>query len=358
MARTPTIYDRSRACTTMNFPVLLPFLSLLDVLQLVQCNRRFCYVARKAPGLCLHVQGDAAMVPRLVSSMLDRHVTSVGLRHSNAGVTRDTLRLLRQLPRLTKLQLKLGSGFSKRAAPLLQGQSEVDIVAEALRAVLPTHLLSFNVDFGWSDGRTLGSALYAAVPVMPQLTELSLMNTASSLKLFPGVLVQLPCLRKLCLGFVEWTPELLSELKQCRGLRELHILDFWSEQLVALCKPPHSLQLDSIEFPLMVIGEAEMHALLHLPTLTALVTGQHKSNVWPLLPQLLLLQRLAFWPSELLTAEMTSALSASLSQCKALTELSGFCRVRCGRHSGSDSCALDGHSAQSRERSPLQCHAR
>jgi len=65
-----------------------------------------------------------------------------------------------------------------------------------------------------------------------------------------------------------------------------------------------------------------MRALLHLPTLTALESERTKSDAWSLLPQLPLLQRLSFWPGEQLTAQLTSSLSASFSQCKALTDLS------------------------------------
>jgi hypothetical protein len=63
-------------------------------------------------------------------------------------------------------------------------------------------------------------------------------------------------------------------------------------------------------------------ALSHVPTLTALEHGRIMPDAWPLLPRLSLLQRLAFQPAQALTAELTSSLCASLSQCKTLTDLS------------------------------------
>jgi hypothetical protein len=138
--------------------------------------------------------------------------------------------------------------------------------------------------------------------------------------------MQLPRLRKLVLSHVRWTAEQLAELKQLSELRELSLSRMQPHEIVTLCEPPHSLQLESIDVG-ATLDAVAMRALLHLPTLTALDHAGFEADGWPLLPELPLLQRLTLWPQHLLTAELTSSLSASLSRCETLTDLSlGYVR--------------------------------
>jgi hypothetical protein len=69
------------------------------------------------------------------------------------------------------------------------------------------------------------------------------------------------------------------------------------------------------------VNQRVRHALLNMPTLTALEPSSLPLFAWPLLPQLPLLRRLAI-NHPFLTAQDTTRLSTSLSSCRALTDLS------------------------------------
>jgi hypothetical protein len=161
---------------------------------------------------------------------------------------------------------------------------------------------------------------------MPQLTELSIFHTTilPLLELPPGMLTHFPRLRKLKLHRVDWTAQALAELKQLSELRELSFASGFMQnvELVAVCAPPHSLQLESIKIEAIAIDEMAMRALLYLPTLTALEATEIEADAWPLLPQLPLLRRLSFNPSGTVTPELTASLAAALSGCQALVDLS------------------------------------
>jgi hypothetical protein len=302
---------------------MIPFLSLADLAQFVRCGRRCNGVARKERSRQLHLQRDARLVP-LPSSSLIHHVTSLRLQTPHmipAYVTRDTLRQLKECPRLASLHLQLDR-FGDSGA-LMQKQTKAQTAA-ALRAVLPTQLTSFGVAFGGF--KTLCAAFCAAISVMPQLTELSIFHTTifPLLELPPGMLTHFPRLRKLKLHRVDWTAQALAELKQLSELRELsfHSSFMQNVELVAVCAPPHSLQLESIKLERMSIDEMAMRALLYHPTLTALEATEIKADAWPRLPQLPLLCRLSFNPEGTLTTELTASLAAALSGGQALVDLS------------------------------------
>jgi hypothetical protein len=302
---------------------LLPFLSLADLAHLVRCSRRFSTVLRKRRSLQFHLNCDASVVP-MPSSVLTHHVTSIELRHRGVDasiVTRSILQRLQDCPQLTSLQLEVLFPADEKA--LMQDESAAQVV-EALKAVLPTQLKSFSVMVLTvaRHPRTLAPALCAAIPVMTQLTELNIGSMGLDLDLPTGILTQFHRLRKLAFSGISWTSELLAELKQLSGLRELVMENLNSSQLTMLCAPPHSLRLERLKLTSR-LSLSSMSALLHIPTLTALepAYGLH-SNAWTLLPQLPLLQRLSFSPYDKLTAEETSLMSSSLSGCKALTDLS------------------------------------
>jgi hypothetical protein len=107
-------------------------------------------------------------------------------------------------------------------------------------------------------------------------------------------------------------------------LRELSLRPFKQRHIVALCQPPHSLSLQCIQLPSTIVDEAGMRALLHLPTLTSLEASSIRSDALALLCELPLLQRLSFRHAgqESGTLEWIASLSAALSRCKALTDLS------------------------------------
>jgi hypothetical protein len=301
---------------------VLAFLSLSDLALLVRCSRRFNAVARKERDRGLRLEGDASIAP-LVSSSLRHHVSSIRVhrRQSNEFVTLHTLRLLKDCPQLTALQLSLCT--VEDAAALLEGQSAKQAV-EALKAMLPTRLTTFDAFFSDAADSTgeLCSAFCAALTAMPQLTNLFIYQSSRTMDLPPGMLTQLPRLRKLRLWRIHWTSKRLSELKQLSELRELSLFYLKPAELIELCEPPHFLQLATIALDGMRFDEVVMRALFHLPTLTALEHGDLQADGWPLLPQLPLLQRLMVWPKESLTAELTSSLSASLSQLPLLTDVS------------------------------------
>jgi hypothetical protein len=142
-------------------------------------------------------------------------------------------------------------------------------------------------------------------------------------------LVALPLLRNLAIdGSMEGTP--LYGLKALSQLRELELEHVHSDDLVSMCQPPHSLQLESLRVSMDAeVGEVEMRALVHLPTLTELDPSLLASAAWPMLPQLPHLRRLTLLPVDPLNREGASSLSAALSRCAALEELTlqvDFCQ--------------------------------
>jgi hypothetical protein len=304
---------------------MLGFLLLKDLAQLVRCSRRFNGVARKERSLDLRLMGGASAVP-VPSSMLSHHVTTFRLHNcydSDVFFTQDTLRVLKNCPHLTALELMCMDAVE--AAALLEGEPNEQSI-EALKAVLPTHLKSFSAllfsgESAVDQPHTLASVFCTAASVMTQLTELDIGQMESVMVLPTGVLRQHPRLRKLKLSQVRWSAELLAEVKQLHELRELILSGMQSHEIVTLCDPPHSWQLDTVRFFRGSLDAAAIRALLHLPTLTALDDGNLHADGWPLLPQLPLLRRLRLEPSEQLTAALTSSLSASLSGCKSLTDL-------------------------------------
>jgi hypothetical protein len=95
-----------------------------------------------------------------------------------------------------------------------------------------------------------------------------------------------------------------------------------------MCQPPHSLQLESLRTDIQV-GEVEMRALVHLPSLTELDPSLLAPAAWPMLPQLPHLRCLTLFPVDPLSREGASSLSAALSCCAALEELTlqvDFCK--------------------------------
>jgi hypothetical protein len=242
----------------------------------------------------------------------------------------ETLRQLRALPQLTALQIVLPT--HAHAVALLDGLTPNTAVA-ALQAVLPLQLRFFSlalenwVGVWFSDRqrdltRLLFSSLLSAVAVMRQLTELDVRCESYGTPLIArfDALAQLPHLRKLSLFDIVLTDEWIAELKQLSQLRELRTL-LSHRELIRLCQPPHALQLEYIDLHDILVDESEMRAVLHLPTLTKLQPKYLRSAAWPLLPGLPLLRRVTIPIGPPLTAERTTLLSTTFSDCRALTEL-------------------------------------
>jgi hypothetical protein len=326
---------------------VLPFLSLADLAQLVRCSRRFNCVARKEHSRGLHLEGEATIAP-LSSSPLSHHVTSVRLHRrdkSRVFVSRQTLRHLKDCPRLTALDLTV-SDYSDAAAlmhergpqltkpqldrPPLEYGAERTIqlwqeeVAEALQAVWPTQLRSFVLALGGALSPALCQVFCAVLPapLMSELTALSILRSKESFELPPGILSQLLKLRTLTLANVNWTPDTLAEVKQLKQLREISLRPLKQRHIVALCEPPHSLSLQCIELPLTILDAADMRSLLHLPTLTSVEAASIRLDALALLCEFGLLQQLSFRHPGQGTLEWTVSLSVALSRCKALTDLS------------------------------------
>jgi hypothetical protein len=304
---------------------VLALLTLKDMAQLVRCNQRFNHVARKARSRGLHGKGDAAIAP-MPSSALSHHATSFHLLHDSASdalLVRDVLRQLRGLPNLMALQITLFNDFA--VGHFMQGLSRENTAAE-LRAALPTRLRSFSVTLGyWSqplDEQTsaLASSFWAALGDMTELTELRIEQHSERMHV-RSELAGLAHLRKLTLGPAGQMGEYVAELKQLNQLRELTLHDRRAERIHLLCQPPHALPLESLTLPSMVVVEATMRSLLHLPTLTALDPLFIESTAWPLLPQLPHLCRLSLRPSTSLTPAKLSSLCAALSHCSVLEYL-------------------------------------
>jgi hypothetical protein len=182
---------------------VLPFLSLKDLSRLVRCSRRFHGVVRKERSRELHFRGDATIVP-LPFSVLSHHVASLQLEdefNGNPRITRAVLRRLRDLPRLTALNLTLDD--TAAVGYFMRGLSPETAVA-ALRAVLPTQLRSFSITTGLQmpldeQSAVLASSFWAALVDMTQLTELTLEQHSRHLHVRPE-LAGLTHLRKLTLG--------------------------------------------------------------------------------------------------------------------------------------------------------------
>jgi hypothetical protein len=298
---------------------VLPFLSLVDLSQLVRCSRRFNSAARKERGRGLQLEGDAAIAP-FSSSPLNHHVSSVALRRhytSAMFVTQQTLRNLKDSRQLTALSLELPNHMD--SDKLMQGQA-TEQFGNTFTSILPTQLRSFRASLGCE--AAFCSALFAALWVMPQLTELAYYSMNAKLALPSAVLSQLSHLRKLELGINEWTAALSAEVKQLNQLRELHLHQLKQQEVITLCEPPHALQLETIELlSRMSIDSAGMHALLQLPTLTALDPGFLAPEAWFLFSELPLLQKLSLDFYDV-TAEHLTVLSAALSHCGSLRDLS------------------------------------
>jgi hypothetical protein len=207
------------------------------------------------------------------------------------------------------------------AAALLQRQTPAQLV-QALKAVLPTQLTSLHVSFSRETITTLGAPFCAALPVLSQLTELWIQHGNEPLDFPLGVLAALPHLRKLRAGYINWNPQLLAEVKQLSQLRDLSIQSLQSNEIVALCQPPHVFQLERIALPGTYLYEGGMRALSQLPLLTSLELGCIKADAIPWLRKLTLLRRLTGKFESWMTSERTLSLSKSLSACNALTDLS------------------------------------
>jgi hypothetical protein len=328
---------------------VLPFLSLPDLSQWVRCSRRFNSLARKERSRGLHVEGDAEIVPSLLSSTLGHHIISLDLGCHDSGMSAVTraalnqLRSLKLLPQLTALELRLvsigtGPDDDATAAASLQSVQTVGLPDEnavaALQAALPTQLHSFKVSLNIKDASNLPGApnppqllfpaLVASLPVMQQLSELSieceLDEMPLEVRLEVDVLTQLPHLRTLNLLDVRWTYERLTDLKPLSSLRELNT-NLTSHQLIQLCHPPHALQLECIHLGFISVDKTVMSALLHLPTLTELQPKYLRSDAWPLLPQLPMLRRLTVPFLSALSDARATLLATSLSGCRVLIEL-------------------------------------
>jgi hypothetical protein len=276
------------------------------------------------------LEGGANIVP-LSSSTLSHHVASLHLkRGSNFDVplTRDMLRPLRSLPRLTALQLTLCNDVA--VDHFMQGLS-VDEAAAAICAVLPTQLRSFGVIVGSKYCRlneqtaALASSFWAALGGMTQLTELNIEQHGSSMHARPE-LDRMPHLRKLTMGPEGWCYENtdVAVLKQLNQLRELTLHEYFTPRIRLLCQPPHSLQLESLTLGSMEVDEETMRALLHLPTLTALTVHHIQPVAWVAL-QLPLLRRLSLQYVPFSIHHLPS-LCVSLSRCTMLKDLT-LCRV-------------------------------
>jgi hypothetical protein len=306
---------------------VLPFLHMTDLALLVRCSRRFKGVVRKERSRGLSLFPAVRSVPLFVRSSLGHHIASVRLGQCDmrdAQITRGMLQQLRSLPRLTKLEVRVYG--NRAAAALLQGTSSATATG-LIQDALPTCLRSFSFTTHPSHSGPpsasvdqLGSVFLAAAAHMPQLTGLSIHHEASWAEMKLDALVALPLLRKLKLnGFEHDIP--LSGLKAFSQLRELNLEHVASIDFVALCTPPHSLQLDAL---IVDIGlkEEDMRALAHLPTLTHLTALLVIPGAWPLLPELPRLRRLsmAHYPF-LLSGTQAIALSEALARCAALNDL-------------------------------------
>jgi hypothetical protein len=297
-----------------------PFLSLADLSQLVRCSRRFNGVVRRERSRGLQLEGQATIAP-FSSSSLNHHVLSIALqRHSKSRVfvTRQALHNLKACPQLTALSLELPNYMD--SDKLMQGQ-EIEQFVNTLTSILPTRLHSFSASLGCD--RAFCWALFAALSVMPQLTELSFRTAYATLVLPLAVLHKLPHLRKLGLSSIDWSAALLEEVKQLSQLRELRLHGLGLQGVITLCQPPHSLQLETIELLSgTYLNSTGMQALLQLSTLTALDPGFLGPEAWPLFPRLPLLQKLSVKYYDVLTVDHLSLLSASLSHCGSLRDLS------------------------------------
>ena len=313
------LHDDELAC-------VLPFLALKQLARLVRCSRRFNAVVRKERSRGLHWRGGAN-IAQGPSSSLRHHISSLHLDRTfnrNTMVTRDTLQRLHGLPRLTSLQLTL---YEDAIGHLFAGLSP-ETAAAALRAVLPTQLRSFSAIAGSqyspldSHSADLVSSFWGALENITQLTELNIEQYSSSMHVRPE-LAGLADLRKLTLGTAGERGEHVAALKQLSQLRELTLHDDSAERLRLLCQPPHALELESLTLTSLrlKVDEATMHALLHLPTLTALDPSCISDAAWPLLPQLPRLRRLHLYPTSPLTSEGVTSLCAALSRCSSLEDL-------------------------------------
>jgi hypothetical protein len=170
---------------------ILPFLTLSELSRFACCSRSFKSVVSTHRCLGLTFYGDAC-VEQIPSSVLGKHVSTIGLRRcgaSTAFITRKTLRLLKDCPQLTAMQLHVMK--CEDAAALMEGQS-VEATVEALKAVLPTQLNSFKVFLFPSPAvDVLSSVFYAAVVSMPQLTALQIIHLNEAIQFPTGVLEQL-----------------------------------------------------------------------------------------------------------------------------------------------------------------------
>jgi hypothetical protein len=257
-------------------------------------------------------------IPSLVRSSLNHHISSLGLgyRDASKGITRATLHHLRALPQLTDFSIWTSSNAA--ATLLLQGTSATTVV-ELLRAALPTTLRSFSFVTSMEDGtpsaafERLGGIYLTVAAHMPQLTELDIDHEASWVNMRLDALGALPQLRKLSLnGHGFEVP--LSRLQAVSQLRALMLEQVELDDLVSMCQPPHSLQLETLIGTDTDLDEVSMRALVRLPTLT-------KLDMQSLLPGLPRLRQLGVEECNYLNGAQASSFSEALSRCTALADL-------------------------------------
>jgi hypothetical protein len=289
-------------------------------------------VVRKERSRGFHIAPSLSSIASLVRSSLSHHIGSVRLiggTGSKVHFNRATLHQLRMLPQLTKFDLAVVT--EEAAAALLQGASSAS-AAELMQAALPTSLRSFSFTICPSaDRRTpsaqsaaLGATLLTAAASMPHLIELRICHGASWDNMRLDVLAESPQLRTLTLDGSSRHEEVphVAGLKQLAQLRALTLERVPSELLVSLCQPPHSLQQLEALTVRLGLGETEMRALLHLPTLTSLEAGALRPLAWSLLSQLPHLRRLTLSHHTALTNEHTTILTEALVRCAVLEDLS------------------------------------
>jgi hypothetical protein len=305
----------AQSCHTDALHCIFAFLDMKELLPALQSCRNWHAAGLTQPPLGLSIRLPPAFAAELVASPFRHHVVALTVDYSSMQL--DQLRLLRALPRLTALHVRVEGD----QLDTLIG-SEADLPerrAQQLRDAFPPQL--HNLSLIRASDLPISQALVDALLTLPVLNALQLGSAFSAVHLAP--LLQLPRLSSLSL-WADLSDEQIAVIKQLGGLSSLEPGHGWkSATLLQLLTPPHSLQrLEEVTIaPDEIVEQPLIAALMQLPVLTSLKADRVRPGCWAGLGGLTQLRTLWLgWPYSSALSDC-SVLASSINAMPLLTDL-------------------------------------
>ena len=307
----------AQSCHTDALHCIFAFLSLQELLPALHSCRGWHAAGLAQPPLGLSIRLIPAFTAELVASPLRHHVAELSFSGAGEALHLDQLRLLRKLPRLTTLRVRVEG--DQLDALIRSDADSPERRAQQLRDAFPPQLHSLALTL--VSDLPISQALVDALPTLPVLSALQLGSAFSAVHLAP--LLQLPRLSSLGL-WADVSDEQIAVIKQLGGLSSLEPGHGWKcATLLQLLTPPHSLQrLQEVSIaPDEIVEQPLIAALLQLPALTSVKADRVKPGCWAGLGGLTQLRTLWLgWPYSNALSDC-SVLVSSLNAMPLLTDL-------------------------------------